>query len=691
MHLTAMTKLMTLANSLHHGELKAATTATPTEWVTADMALFGHGLGRIVSRVCEDEANEPNTLALGDNVYWEELLAVTAIAAVRPDPHEAHRFTVALVSDGDDSSGHVFQFQATSDEARTEWIRSLLLAKQLAARQGSRNAFIRFESSDSEECDADSVSSDGVVDLLGRHGRLSPRAKPEKAKIGALTVVQVTVEAPDGKSLCASIPLTSSLRQSTPIYQIKLQALEELRKIGYDALNEPARESTAASHWLQDYLRHEADWFALLMPTASGVWFKDEQRPLNHYVRTDHKDPIIHLKLEPITAMPHPTIALSITSTKNRVSDLSQRNYTTYLIDVSFNDMTWQVPRRYKDFHRLHQSLTATHTQCMLPKLPPKHIFTPVEGEFVAKRRVQLEAYVRHLVDHPVLGSDVLVLSFLGVVSTSRDRDLSRNAKNVIHVTALHVGLDYGDVVLFSCRFGASVIQRKVTGAKYDHVGIVVPGASRHLLRILEATGEGIQVYSLKARLMAYAKEVSKTIVVRRLLVERTPETMTKMNEFVARVEGNPYSILGILQTRGESQRLNLASQDTTTTTTSSSSQATSPVPRRSPVLGTNPAQPITPTRRASTGMLLLASPTKKDSASQPQPSRRKYFCSSLAAAALKHLGWLDTKHTSSYFWPGSFEEDGDIEKYLAPGVAMEKETVVDCRVIEVGLATSTS
>jgi hypothetical protein len=438
-------------------------------------------------------------------------------------------------------------------------------------------------------------------------------------------------------------------------------------------------------------LRHEADHFALHFTGGADLWLKDEQQPISHYIKHGSKVRTIALSLEPQSAMPFPTLELSISSTKNKVSDLSQKAYTAYLIDVHFNDMRWQVERRFKEFHKLHHELKEKYPVCELPRLPCKHVFTPLEGQFVHRRRLQLEQYTRELVDHPLLSLDVLLLSFLGVVSTSRDRDLSKNEKSVIHVTALHVGLDYGDIILFSCRFGASVLQRKVTGAKYDHIGIVVPGASRNLLRILEATGEGIQVYSLKARLMAYAREVSKTIVVRRVDAPRTSETLEKMRQFVKRVDGNPYSILGILQTRAESERLSLAS-----TEASSVSASSSPVgllTRRSSQLVSSPSsneghRPPAPSRRLSTGAL-VSSPTATKGDADGEPAKRKYFCSSLAAAALKELGWLQTSHTSSYFWPGSFEEGGEIEKYLAPGVSMSKETLVDCRIVEVGLATT--
>lgn len=213
------------------------------------------------------------------------------------------------------------------------------------------------------------------------------------------------------------------------------------------------------------------------------------------------------------------------------------------------------------------------------------------------------------------------------------------------------------------------------TGAKYDHVGIVVPGMSRSLLRIMEATSEGIQVYSLKARLLAYSREVSNVIAVRKIKAERTPEIVERLRAFVEQVEGNPYSILGILRSQGDSTRHVID-------TSAKSSSAT---------VGSNGRNPIA--SGESSGSTLSSTGSQPDSTTlggdSPKAKKRKYFCSSLAASTLKQLGWIDTSRSSSHFWPGSFEDGGEVEQYMVSGVAaMEPEAVIDCRIVEVGLAT---
>lgn len=63
------------------------------------------------------------------------------------------------------------------------------------------------------------------------------------------------------------------------------------------------------------------------------------------------------------------------------------------------------------------------------------------------------------------------------------------------------------------------MIQRAVTHAEYDHVGLVVPSAysSDSGLNLLEATAEGCTVHPLQARLRAYAHGFTHYMCLRRL------------------------------------------------------------------------------------------------------------------------------------------------------------------------------
>ena len=191
-------------------------------------------------------------------------------------------------------------------------------------------------------------------------------------------------------------------------------------------------------------------------------------------------------------------------------------------------------------------------------------------------------------------------------------------------------------------------------------------------MRVLEATGEGIRVYPLIARIKAYAREVTERMVFRSFLVKRDLESAQRLLAFVKSVDGNAYSFLSIFQGLNKSDRCvhqkQLYDEE-----------------KRSPAFE-NPLEDFT-TQSVEIAKNVVASEKTKQSSHR----RRKYFCSSLVASALKELGWLQTQRSCSYFWPGSFEEHGEIERSLRPGITLGKEIDIDCRAVEIATATFTS
>lgn len=244
------------------------------------------------------------------------------------------------------------------------------------------------------------------------------------------------------------VPVSEASQDSVTVRQVKLDAIKQLQA----ELRRPANEGkTSTTGLLQNILQREADTFILYLDIGDQ-WLKDEQQSIGHYILgcASRK---IELALLPLNKMPQPTLDLSIVGTKTKISDLSQRPYTCYLIDIVFNGTTWQLARRYKEFDTLHSHLKSKYPDIDVPGLPPKHVFTPLEGEFIDYRKEQLESFLKQLLVHPIASTDVLLLSFLGVVSVSRDPELSRSEKSVIHVTSLHNSVACGDIILFSCRF----------------------------------------------------------------------------------------------------------------------------------------------------------------------------------------------------------------------------------------------
>ncbi|RLN90593.1 hypothetical protein BBJ28_00007965 [Nothophytophthora sp. Chile5] len=721
---------MQVPECLHRGRLRQYS-AQYGGWLSIKLLLFSHALvvdpdGDAPSAAVTPRRKRRNSLKM-----WMDLCLVANIVRVHKEDgvqglagaSAAARRRVSYSRGGDlpqhfrfsvetKDPPQVFQFGTATESEREEWVRCLLLAKKLRARtteadavaasdadiaeaapatekQLNQDAFFRFASSGSEDSESDEDEENRPPSAPASVAGSAPSSWSDENALRSAqllcqrphpTAVQVCHEVPltdlgffylvDRRSVSAMIPISKASKEDVTVEQVKTDAIKQLRT----ELRRPGNEAKAATAGLlQNVLRHEPDSFVLCFQTENQ-WFQDEQRSIGYYIR-DHASRKVQLELVPTSSIPLPTLDLAIVSTKNKVSDLSQRSYTNYVVDVSFNGTAWQLARRFKEFYLLNCRLKTKYPGVELPRLPPKQAFTPLEGIFIQRRRAQLENYLKQVLVHPVLGSDVLLLSFLGVVSTSRDRELGQSEKSVIHVTTLHDSVRCGDIVLFSCRFGASRLQRKFTGAKYDHVGIVVPGESRVLLRIMEATSEGIQVYSLKARLMAYSREVSNAIVVRRINVDRTPALLDQLKQFVQRVDGNPYSIFGILHYGGESDRQVIAELKSSSGTTSAAEEADEACCSSSSCTSSTPSHPASPTGEAS-------------NRGESQTTKRKYFCSSLAASTWKHLGWLGTTRKSSSFWPGSFEDGGDVERFLAPGVTLGPEITIDCRIAEVGLAT---
>nr|CCA21462.1 ribonuclease H2 subunit A putative [Albugo laibachii Nc14] len=478
----------------------------------------------------------------------------------------------------------------------------------------------------------------------------------------------------DTKSSEVKIPLNEMQLHSLPLSYIKRIAMNQMRRQNPESGLSEYDGAEDKIDAVACYSREENRWYAddcvCLTDICPGHPIKTLELVLRNY-------------------MPPPTLDVTIFGTQNCASDLLMSFYTSYRIRVTFGKMTWQVSRRYREFDHLHCLLkekygeafsfalsdsTVSYLGKAIVKFPPKQIFGRLESDTIDRRRVMLEDYLQRLLHAPkppTLSQDVLILSFLGIVSTQKLSNKSVGSDS-INIDALDKQIDFGDILLFSCRFGSSICQRKFTGSRFDHVGIVIPGLRGGNLRLLEATGEGIRVYPLIARIKTYAREVTERIVVRSFLVKRDPESARCLLAFVNSVDGNAYSFLSIFQGLNKSDR---CVQQKQLYDEEKWSQAF-----------VSPLQNFT-TQSVEIAKSVVASQKTK----QSPHKRRKYFCSSLVASALKELGWLQTKRSCSYFWPGSFEEHGEIERSLHPGTTLGKEIDIDCRPVEVATATFTS
>ncbi|RHY38394.1 hypothetical protein DYB25_005144 [Aphanomyces astaci] len=426
-----------------------------------------------------------------------------------------------------------------------------------------------FQAPSVQECDAwVRCITDAKRICLASNGRMlfQQAHNMSRSNAGTFTILHGYINLPNGSRMIMALPYDAAALNAMPVSACKRDILHKLKR------------------------KIDSDYPDLRLDTATSS--------------------VVCVEVRLIQSMPPPPLVVSIVSTLTKVSDLSQKEYTVRPFEC--NGLTWTVDRRYKQFYALHDDVlreAESPFKMYLPPLPPRRALTPKKGAFVAKRQQRLEAYLQDMVALPQLAQDVRVMVFLGrcclslflstmlmlwmcdvVVSTSRNAEMHpSDTRSVLHVSAVHTALEYGDVLLFKTRFGTSKVQRK------------------------------------KTRLLAYGREVTNAIVARRVLARRTPETLAKLQQFVLDVNGNKYSIVGILN--------------------------------RSKV--------------------------------DDKEKTSHYFCSELVAATLQHLGWLHTNVPPSYFWPGSFAQGGEVEtdRHLTPSVALGPELAIDCKIMEVGRA----
>ena len=98
---------------------------------------------------------------------------------------------------------------------------------------------------------------------------------------------------------------------------------------------------------------------------------------------------------------------------------LTERIVTKFVIECRQLAFRWEVARRYSEFHRFHELLSLEWFD--LPALPPKLLLSQ-ECDDVAERMMQLDAYLRALLESPALGLSPLVCTFLDAVDVQSFR-----------------------------------------------------------------------------------------------------------------------------------------------------------------------------------------------------------------------------------------------------------------------------
>ncbi|POM80228.1 Hypothetical protein PHPALM_1966 [Phytophthora palmivora] len=248
-------------------------------------------------------------------------------------------------------------------------------------------------------------------------------------------------------------------------------------------------------------------------------------------------------------------------------------------------------------------------------------------------RRLQLENYLKGVCMIDVLQHSVPLLVFLGVLSTSYVEHVAmrRYRRQILHLQVLELYTRPGDLILFNGRAKASTLQRSMTRAEWDHVAIVVPAHEGGNLQLLEATGDGVTLTPLTARLLAYSTFHVRYFVLRKLRTPLLSRAVVNdlLERFTAKVEGLSYSL--------SIRRILYTGQ-------------------------------VNPTRSQA----------------------NTFFCSELVAAAYKSLGIISHVNAAKDFWPGSFSPGDFVDSELSRhGASLSPEIIIDCKILEVAAATT--
>ena len=110
-------------------------------------------------------------------------------------------------------------------------------------------------------------------------------------------------------------------------------------------------------------------------------------------------------------------IEARIVSTHNHLEDepwLPVRSIVTvFRVKITMGERSWEILRRYSDFHELNLRLNKVFGAGVVPEFPPKLMMNADEA--IAERYLELDAYVRKLLQTPTVKRNHRLLEFLGI------------------------------------------------------------------------------------------------------------------------------------------------------------------------------------------------------------------------------------------------------------------------------------
>eukprot|EP00475_Leptophrys_vorax_P040903 TRINITY_DN766_c0_g1_i1.p1 TRINITY_DN766_c0_g1~~TRINITY_DN766_c0_g1_i1.p1 ORF type:complete len:839 (-),score=187.91 TRINITY_DN766_c0_g1_i1:50-2566(-) len=362
-----------------------------------------------------------------------------------------------------------------------------------------------------------------------------------------------------------------------------------------------------------DYRKSEAKYDPVMIEVLPGEALTDLRKrssgavffPLQHQAVSDHFEFEEKKELGSTLPVHQEVIVLPFTAVLEGHHKRNINGSPVVFYDVYCTNgvgLSWTVSKRFSDFARLHKQLKkdeeTTKRFIEVPRF--KKTFEDdvktalsksyrVDEAFLRRRSEDLKDYVNKLTSDDALIMHPVVKKFLDPNPVLQQIPLAQ----IVEIC------EPGDVVLFRTPGLVTASYRAIIDGEWDHIGIIVPYANSkkgRLWGILEATKEGVEVYSLKSRIRNWNRFFPGIkFGFRKLNFARNEEFVENIASFVKTVQGKTYGF------------------------------------------------PISTFRFKS----IAGADTSLD--------QSKFFCSELVAKCLKHVGLIEVDRASCTYLPHSF------------------------------------
>ena len=195
------------------------------------------------------------------------------------------------------------------------------------------------------------------------------------------------------------------------------------------------------------------------------------------------------------------------------------QEFALYVIEVqrkageNMSAASWAVARRYSEFHDLHQRLRNIYPAIRHLEFPRRRLVMKLQREFLHKRRVSLENYLRELLRLPAVCRSRDLRAFLSqsaIISTTKDSSREGERRDIISriYNSVTDGMDefLGNVPVLD---QLSIAGQNLISAATSQFNTMQPTGSGAPLPI--APEDPIQTAEARAELLAFDPNTSNT------------------------------------------------------------------------------------------------------------------------------------------------------------------------------------